>query len=153
MQQFMRAVCHKRMKSLLIYLAFILLLGSCKKQAGSDSRLSGIWVETTLGLDTLDFNYNNLIDYSGNYEGIISFRTNTYTDSVLNPNYPVNHSTLYEYYFENNINIIRLRDFLSSSTHFLPYSFSVSPDNNLITVSKFYLRRQLPATLTFRKVR
>ncbi|MBL7722679.1 MAG: hypothetical protein JNK27_00950 [Chitinophagaceae bacterium] len=141
------------MKSLITILGFLVLLVSCKKQASSENEFSGVWVETTLELDTLDFNYSNLFDYSGNYDGIVSFRTNTYTDTVLNPDYPINLSTLYQYYFENNGAVIRLRDFLSSSTQFLPYSFSLSADKNHITVSKFYLRRQLPATVTFRKLR
>lgn len=141
------------MKKLTAPLLSLLLLAACNKQKDADTPISGVWVETSLSLDTLDFDYNHLIDYGGTYDGITSFRTNTYTDSVLNPVFPVNHSTLYEYYFEGNKNILRFSNLLSSDISFIPYRFRLSADGTTFTIEKFYQRRQLPSTITFRKIR
>jgi hypothetical protein len=141
------------MKTVLFAAVLFLMLTSCKKgSTGSANALEGIWVESTLRLDTLDFEINNLID-NGNGYRLINFKTNTYTDIVLNPNYPVNHSSHYDYYLNNQQTTINLRSYLSSYGGFYSYAFSLSADAKSLTVDKFYLRRNLPATIEFVRIR
>jgi hypothetical protein len=138
----------------LFYFAFSLLLViSCtKKSAIIPTALSGIWVETTLRLDTLDFEINNLIDNNSGYT-VANFSTNSYTDTVLNPNYPVNHSSIYNYYLNTDSSKIFMRCMLSSFSGFNQYNFIMQGSQQRFSIDKFYNRRALPATIEFLRIR
>ncbi len=112
----------------------------------------GVWVESSLRLDTLDFDYGNRVDWSGQ-GNVLSFKTNIYTDTVINPNFPVSHSALYQYFFTNNKTKLNLRNFYSSSTGYGEYTFTLSPDLKKFTVDKFYNRRALPVVIEFVRIR
>jgi hypothetical protein len=125
---------------------------SCQKQKSKPVAFQGVWVESSLRLDTLDFEYGNLIDWSG-VGLILDFRTNIYVDTVLNPNFPVSHSGSYTYYFSNDKKIIYLRNFNSSSTYFGTFTFTLSADLKRFIIDKFYNRRALPAVIEFVRIR
>jgi hypothetical protein len=134
-------------------LPFILLLiCSCTKKSTTPKAFKGVWVETTLRLDTLDFEVNNLVDNGSGY-AIADFKTNTYIDTVLNPNYPVNHSSGYHYYFAADDNKIYLRSLFSSFNGFYEFAFSLLPNQQRFTINKFYLRRALPAVIEFVRIK
>jgi hypothetical protein len=136
----------------LIAAALLLIMTSCKKNNSSSNVFEGVWVESSLRFDTIDFEINNIID-NGNGYRLINFKTNTYTDTVLNPTYPVNHSTHYDYYLNNQQKTINLRSYLSSYSGFYSYNFSMATDAKSLTVDKFYLRRNHPATVQFVRIR
>jgi hypothetical protein len=109
-------------------------------------------VETTLRKDTLDFEADKLIDRGTGYPMVV-FNSNTYTDIVLNPNYPVNHSTLYNYYFSDGTNKIYMKDILSSNSNFPVYNFTLAVNKLRFTINKFYMRRSLPAIIEFERIK
>jgi hypothetical protein len=129
------------------------LFFSCNKNK-DEARIafSGVWVETTLRKDTLDFEADKLIDRGSGYAMIV-FNSNTYTDTVLNPNYPVNHSTLYNYYFSDGMNKIYMKDILSSNSNFPVYNFILAANKLRFTIDKFYMRRSLPAIIEFERIK
>jgi hypothetical protein len=92
------------------------------------------------------------VDWGGE-NSAVEFRTNTYVDTVLNPNHPVNHYSTYEYNFTNNKTKINLRSFYRSSTYFGEYLFTLSADVQKFTIDKFYDRRALPAVVEFVRIR
>ena len=137
---------------LFLLILFVYFFVSCQKQKTVSKGFLGVWVESSLRLDTLDFEYGNLIDWSG-VGLVLNFRTNTYLDTVLNPNFPVSHSGSYTYYFTNDNKIINLRNFISSSTYFGAFTFTLLPDLKKFTIDKFYNRRALPAVIEFIRIR
>lgn len=137
---------------LLFLTVFICFFVSCTKQKGKIMAFQGVWVESSLRLDTLDFAYGTLIDWGGD-NSVVEFRTNTYVDTVLNPNHPVNHYNTYDYYFTNNKTKINLRSSYSSSTYFGEYTFILSSDLKTFTIGKFYNRRILPTVIEFVRIR
>jgi hypothetical protein len=139
------------MRLLFLILAVCFFI-SCQKQKTKAMAFEGVWVEKTLRLDTLDFEYGNLIDWSGQ-GNVLSFKTNIYTDTVINPSFPVSHSALYQYFFTNNKTKISLRNFYSSSTGYGEYTFTLSADLKKFTIDKFYNRRALPAVIEFLRIR
>jgi hypothetical protein len=138
------------------YINFILLLVllfSCNKNKDKKSTaFNGVWVETTLRKDTLDFEAYKLIDRGSGYAMAV-FNSNTYTDIVLNPSYPVNHSTSYSYYFNEAMNGIYMKDILTSNNRFPMYSFTLSASKLRFTIDKFYMRRLLPAVVEFERIK
>ena len=140
------------MRTFIFILALGFLLNSCSKQKRNKQAFYGVWVETTLRLDTLDFEFGNRVDWSGDYSAL-QFSTNTYTDTVLNPYYPVNHSDTYEYFFNNTMSQINMRGSVSSSTNFGVLSFALSGNKQRFSISKFYFRRSLPAVIEFVRIR
>ncbi len=138
---------------ILNFIIVVLLFSACaKNKTAVATAFSGVWVESTLKLDTLDFEYGNLIDWSGQ-GNVLSFRSNIYTDTVLNPNFPVSHSASYQYYFTGNKTKLNLRNFISSSTYFGEFTFTLSADLKKFTIDKFYNRRVLPAVIEFVRIR
>lgn len=140
------------MRSYITFLFTILVFIACKKQNNNNSAFAGVWVETSLRLDTLDFDFGNKADWGGQYP-VVDFNTNIYTDTVLNPNFPVSHSTVYSYFFINNMSSIQMRSMLSSSSYFGEFNFSLSGDKRKFTIDKFYNRRALPAVIEFERIK
>jgi hypothetical protein len=120
---------------------------SCEKEKDSPrERLSGTWVESTLRLDTLDFSYMDLIDRNSEYL-LVVFKSRPYQDILINPDYPVNHSSWYDYYFEADK--IFMRSIYSSSSLFGRYEFLMLPGDGAFTVKRFYGRNSLPGIIRF----
>lgn len=129
------------------------LFCSCNKTKDRAGKtFSGVWVETTLRKDTLDFEADKFIDRNFGYAMVV-LNSNTYTDTVLNPTYPVNHSTSYSYYFNEPVNEIYMKDILSSNNRFPVYNFTLATNKLRFTIAKFYMRRQLPAIIEFERIR
>lgn len=140
------------MRIIKILIVFSLMSFACKKSAIKNFPFEGVWVESNLRLDTLDFEYAGRVDYDGEYTPLY-FSTNTYMDSVLNPAFPIFHTALYNYYFNKDKSRIYLRNYLtSSSTTYLEYNFKVIDDKRF-EIDKFYLRRSLPQSIEFVKIR
>lgn len=138
---------------LLYFIFSLLLVASClKKSTPIPTTLSGVWVETTLRLDTLDFEVNTLIDNSSGY-AVANFNTNSYSDTILNPNYPVNHSSIYNYYLNATNSKIFMRSMLSSFGGFSQYNLNMQGNQQRFSIDKFYTRRALPATIEFLRIR
>lgn len=141
------------MRYLFVFLAAGLFITACRKSKNEQGPgITGVWVESTLRLDTLDFDMQHLMDLSSGYS-LAGFQTNSYSDPVLNPNYPVNHSTHYDYYFNHSKDQLSMRSMLSSSTAFQTYNFSMSAGGQRFSIDKFYLRRSLPPTIEFVRIR
>jgi hypothetical protein len=140
------------MRYFIILFAAGLLAMGCRKSKKAETPFTGVWVESSLRLDTLDFEAQNLMDLAGDYP-LVSFQTNVYSDPVLNPNYLVSHSDHYSYYFTDNNSRINLRGMLSSSSYFNTYNFSLASGGQRFTVDKFYGRRSLPAVIEFVRIR
>ena len=136
------------MKKLSAILLIIICLSSACKKSKTELLIFGIWVEKSLRLDTLDFNIQNLIDAT---EPTVNFLSNTYTDTVLNPNFPVSHASMYHYKLLNNT--LQLRSLFSSSGRYQSYPISFSADGKMLSIGKFYNRRALPQIIEFEKIR
>jgi hypothetical protein len=139
------------MRYVFLFLVAGLCLIACKKDNDIDTskRLSGVWVETTLRFDTMDFSYMDLIDRTG--DGLlVVFRSKPYTDVTINPDYPVNHSSWYDYYFKDDK--IFMRSTLSSSSLFGDYDFMMQSDQKAFTIKRFYGRKALPETIRFERL-
>lgn len=140
------------MRFIILMFAFALMVGACKKSTNNKIPFEGVWVESSLRLDTLDFDYAKRLDYGGEHTPLY-FSTNTYFDSVLNPVFPVFHTTEYSYYFNKDKSSIFMRNWLiSSSTNYGEYKFKQIGDKKF-EIDKFYLRRSLPATIEFVRIR
>jgi hypothetical protein len=140
------------MRSSIVFLLTTFIFIACKKQKNSNTAFAGVWVESTLRLDTFDFDFGNQFGLYDQY-AVVKFSTNIYIDTVLNPSYPVSHSTTYNYFFTNNMKSIQLRSFLSSSSYFGEFKFSFSDDKRRFTIDKFYNRRVLPAVIEFERIK
>jgi hypothetical protein len=132
------------MKKLFPLIVCLITLMACKKTKTTEPILEGLWVEKSLRLDTLNFSYNNL------FGPAMYLRSAPYTDTVLNPMYPVNHSGIYSYLLSGDS--LKLRNFASSSSLLPTYKFSFVAGGNAFTVGKFYNRRELPAVIEFQKI-
>jgi hypothetical protein len=140
------------MRSYIAFLLTILFFIACKKQKNGNMAFAGVWVEASLRLDTFDFEFGNRF---GSYDQhpTAKFSTNIYIDTVLNPSNPVSHSTTYNYYFTNDMKRIQMRNFLSSSSYFGEFNFSLSGDKRKFAIDKFYSRRSLPAVVEFERIK
>ena len=136
----------------LIYpaIALMLITASACKKSNSKQLVFGVWVEKSLRLDTLDFDIQNLIDAT---EPTVNFLSKPYTDTVLNPVFPVSHASLYNYLLNDNKTNIQLRSHFRSSTGYDSYSILFSTNGTAFTIGKFYNRRSLPAVIEFEKIR
>ncbi len=132
------------MKKLFQLIVCLITLMACKKTKTTEPNLEGLWVEKSLRLDTLNFGYNNL------FGPAMNLLSAPYADTVLNPNFPVNHSGLYSYLIVGDS--IKIRNFASSSSFLPTYKFAFIAGGNAFTVGKFYNRRALPAVIEFQKI-
>lgn len=139
------------MRFIAIAVIFSFLNIACKKSVNNKIPFEGVWVERSLRLDTLDFDYANHVDYGGEHTPLY-FSTNTYVDSVLNPTFLVSHTAQYSYYFNKDKSRIYLRTAFSSSSFYGEYKFKQTEDKKF-EIDKFYLRRSLPATIEFVRIR
>ena len=122
------------MKKLIIFL-FIILIISCGKNKSSDAltnpeNLTGLWVEKTLRLDTMEFN---------------SFLASS-TQSI----YFRSQQNFKGYHYQIKADSILLLSF-GSSTGFVPYYFNFNNPKQFI-ISNFFQRPGLPATIQFQKI-
>lgn len=122
-----------------ISLILLSLLLSCSKNSTTILPPSGIWIEQSLRLDTLDFESANGTFTSSGYSTLL-FKSN-----------PPSFWSISSYYFKTDS--IFLRSFLSSSTLFASYKFQMATNQQTFNVSRFYNRNSLPATLTFEKIK
>ena len=111
---------------------------------------SGIWVEQSLRLDTFDFAAGDTL---GTYRGYktLRFKCKPFSDVSINPNYPINNSASYAYYYTSDS--LFLLNFISSSLTFQKCKFQMADNQQTFYVSRFYNRNLLPATLTFEKIK
>ncbi len=137
---------NRHMRAIFLLMMVAVGLFSCSKENTSDKRLSGLWVEATLRLDTLDFSSMDVMDRSSQHL-LVVFRSRPYQDISINPDYPVNHSSWYDYYFEADK--IFMRSMYSSSSFFGSYEFLMLPGDSAFTVKRFYGRNSLPGTIRF----
>ncbi|MES2776973.1 MAG: hypothetical protein V4722_22540 [Bacteroidota bacterium] len=134
------------MKLMFIAVALICFTAlACKKSEPDPPTLLGSWVEKSIRLDTLDFFYTDL------FGPAMQWRSANYTDSVLNPNFPVNHSGLYSCLHLGDS--VRLRNIASSSGISFTYHLSFLAGGNTFSIGKFYSRRPLAAIIEFERVR
>lgn len=122
-----------------ISLIILSLLLSCSKNSIIIEPQSGIWIEQSLRLDTLDFDFGNTFGTVDNNKTVF-LRTN-----------PGFNSNIYSYYFKSDT--LFIRSFLSSSSLFESYKFQMAVNHKAFEVAKFYNRNGLPATLTFEKIK
>lgn len=137
-----------RLTATLFFIVF--LFYACAKETAAPSKLSGIWVEQSLRLDTLDFENTAYLTTSSDTIGSVQFRCKPFTDVAINPNFPINNSTFYNYYLQTDS--LFLRNFLSSYSGFYRYSFTMNSSQQSFSVARFYNRNSLPATITFKRM-
>lgn len=137
------------MRLTVISVIVVFLLSACAKETATPSKLSGIWVEQSLRLDTLDFDNKSLLSTNSDTIGTVQFRCRPFTDVAINPNFPINNSTFYNYYLKTDS--LFLRNFLSSYSGFYRYSFTMHSEQSF-SVARFYNRNTLPATITFTRI-
>lgn len=128
-------------------ISIICFAAACKKST-IEQPIYGVWVEKSLRLDTLDFDIQNRMDAA---EPTFNFLSKPYSDTVLNPSYPVSHASMYNYALVGDT--LQVRNFLSSSTWYQRYRISFSADGKTFNIGKFYNRRALSATIEFEKIR
>jgi len=116
------------MRKMVVFL-FAVLVISCKKES-TEGSFQGIWVEKTLRLDTLEFNPLVSSSFQSIYlrsqQSYIGYTYQVKTDSIL------------------------LKSF-GSSGGFNPYYFNFNNSKNF-TISNFFQRPALPATIQFEKI-
>jgi len=123
----------------------------CTKNTTKSSMLAGIWVEQSLRLDTLDFDKTPNFTTNSDSIGTVQFRCKPFTDITINPSFPVNNSTFYNYYVKDDS--LFLRNFLSSYSGFYGFKYTMSNSEESFSVARFYNRNTLPATITFTRIR
>ncbi len=136
------------MKKVSIVFAIIICFTAACKKSKTELLIFGVWVEKSLRLDTLDFNIQNRVDAT---EPTVNFLSGPYIDTVLNPNFPVSHASLYSYKFLNDT--LQLRSYLSSLGRFQSYPVTFYADGKTFSIGKFYNRRALPQIIEFEKIR
>lgn len=140
------------MKKILPVLVFVsFMYNSCTKDKQANAKyMNGVWIESSLRLDTLDFDKQSLMGFE-NDPSVVSFRSRPYKDITINPDYPVNHSGIYNYYLEGNK--IFMRNLISSSTYYQQYYFAMASNQQSFTVLRFYGRKELADTIRFDRLR
>jgi hypothetical protein len=141
------------MKLLLLLCLTVLLAAACKKDkvpftyvfAHNDS----MYVEKSQRLDTIDFNFPH--EFTPGQGPMFYFRSKPYMDLTQNPDYPVNHSSIYDYRI--NGDTLLLRSMLSSYSGFYKYDFRWGSDHRSFTVKRFYNRKSLPDVIEFIKLK
>jgi len=119
------------MRKLLLFILPLFIITACKKETTSDS-LEGLWIETTLRLDTIDFD-------GGSFGSTPAF------DLRSQP-----YRSLYNYSLRTDS--IRLRSFFSSYSRFYSYFFR-REDSRRFTIGNFYNRPGLPTRIRFERIR
>lgn len=146
------------MKPLLLFTLLALVI-ACKKDGKevnyfADTKSSrGVWVEKSLRLDTLDFDSGPKLETNYANSSSVMFKSKAYIDTTVNPDYLVNHSALYSYYFaDTSVNVIYMRSMLSPSSVYNRYTFVVSNDRKSFTIQRFYGRNALPGLIQFVRI-
>jgi hypothetical protein len=124
------------MRKLLFFLFLFFNIIACKKSGTSSDTLQGVWIEKTQRLDTI--NFDNL-----------AFSTSNPPTFDLRSQ-PAGYSSLYNYSFKTDS--ILLRSFFSSYSGFYVYYFKQT-NSSLFSISNFYHKPSLPATLQFERIR
>jgi|GEM_PF-5863897 hypothetical protein len=130
----------------LISLFFLVSVTACTRdsvQLLNPQSISGVWIESSLRLDTLDFD-SFPKDSNAQHEHVL-LRSKPFTDASLNPTYPVNPSAIYNYYFKADS--VYLYNLYSSLYKFNPYKIQVSSDVRFFDIEKFYTRTGLNKTV------
>jgi len=121
------------MRKFLLFIFPLFVITACKKETTSDN-LQGLWIETTLRLDTIDF--ENLA-FSTSDPPTFDFRSQPYR-------------SLYNYSLRTDS--ILLRSFFSSYSGFYSYYFR-REDARRFMIANFYNRPGLPARIRFERLR
>ena len=138
------------MKPLLLLCLVASLTFSCKKDKAASPDFKGIWVETSLRLDTIDvINVPSGEDWNGNH--YFTLRSGAYAAPALSNFYLQPHSLPFAYYFGNDS--IRIHNAFSATLNYPSYNFKWGTDYKTFTVGRFYLRNVLPASLVFERIK
>ena len=126
-------------KLLLVVLLFIAFI-SCKKSTDTLS-VSGTWIETTQGMDTIKF-----INTNPDLELILS-RAGMISTGVL---IPTSHVGPYVYTLQRDT--IVMRPLVSNSLYTNHFYFNIDPETNILSIGNFYDTNKVKGTiLTFTK--
>jgi len=120
------------MRKLLLFLIPLFAISACKKETASEN-LVGLWIETTMRLDTIDFDNGRLYSSTPSFD----FRSQPYR-------------SLYNYSLQTDS--IRLRSIFSSYSGFYSY-FYRREESRRFTIDNFYNRPGLPARIRFERIR
>ncbi|MFT3827284.1 MAG: hypothetical protein QM731_25375 [Chitinophagaceae bacterium] len=140
-----------------IYLIIALAgLAACSKSSDKDKNSTfpqeGVWVETSLQHDTINFDINRAIWSwpASESESIFDFRSRSFVDPAINPDYPFNLSSYYRY--KITVDSIQILSVYSSSSVFRSYAVKYE-DATHFTIGRFYARNALPLTVRFTRIR
>ena len=136
------------MERITFFLLIVVLFIACAK-VDTVLEPTGIWVEQRLRLDTLDFDKGKKFARVNIYQTLF-LNGKIFKDSLINPNFPINPSSVYSYYFKPDS--IYLQNSISSSSFFLPYTFQMAANLQSFKVARFYNRNVLTTLLTFERI-
>ncbi|MDF2192225.1 hypothetical protein [Paraflavitalea sp. CAU 1676] len=138
------------MRPLLLILLVASLLTACDKDDDScKPPTSGVWVEKSQRLDTLDFNTPS--DFKIHDNPIVEFNARPFMDPAVSTQYPRIYSTIYGYYYENGN--LYLHNMVSALyRNYIPYPYKWGHDCKTITIKRFYDRKSLPEEITFVRI-
>jgi hypothetical protein len=123
------------MRKLLLCLSLAFCAFSCKKDETTPEDLSGVWVETSQEIDTMDFEGPILFNNHPTFDLRSQVRT---------------FNSLYNYRIDRDS--IRLRSVASSFSGYYAYSYR-RENATTFSVRNFFGRPTLPPTIRFRRIR
>jgi len=126
-------------KLLLVVLLFIAFI-SCKKST-DNLTVSGTWIETTQGMDTINFVITN------------PYLVLNLSRQGMTPGYPLiptSHVGPYVYTLQRDT--IVMRPLVSNSLYTNHFYFNIDPETNILSIGNFYDTNKVKGTiLTFAK--
>jgi len=135
------------MRPLLLILLVASLLTACDKDDDScKPPTSGVWVEKSQRLDTLDFNTPSFLDMHGNR--VMLLKAKPFMDSAVSTEFPLIYSSIFGYYYKDGK--MYLHNSVSAMyMNYIAYEYRLGNDCNSLVVKKFYGRKSLPEEIVF----
>ena len=139
------------MRPLLLILLLAILFAGCDKDNDKcDPPTSGLWIEKSQRLDTLDFNTPS--DMKMHDNPIVLLKARPFMDPAISTVYPRIYSSMYGYYYKEGK--MYLHNAISAMyMNYIAYEYRLGSSCNSFKVKKFYGRASLPDEIEFVRLR
>jgi len=139
------------MRPLLLILLLTFLFAACGKDSDRcDPPTSGVWIEKSQRLDTLDF--DTPADFKMHDNRVVYFKAKPFMDPAASTVYPRIYSSIYGYYYKDGD--IYLHNAVSAMyMNYKVYDFRQGNNCNSFTVKRFYDRKSLPDEIVFERLK
>lgn len=151
------------MRWMILLLFLVVSAAACKKGGDADQRFSamkedgpfvGVWVETSLGKDTINFNVaqswlEQLPWQPPPNAGVFIMGSDSYKNNDGSVNSP---GGVYSYY-RSGSDSLQIYSYFTSNSKYAGFKFTLGEGQTTFKIGRFYTRPGLPDELTFSRKR